>query len=769
MKQAKSLQFEKWIAEAPQGTVVYLLGAGGCGMSGLGHLLLDHGLEVAGSDLQISTAAQQLLARGADIQLGHSPAHMERCHPALVVYTSALRTGNPALERARRMGIPLVRRATLLAALMHHKCRGVCVAGMHGKTTTTALLVHALIELGAKPSYAVGGEVTHWERPARLETGDGFFVVETDESDGTLREFYPEQALVLNVDEEHLDYYANLDAVCEEFSVFAGQASGLVFYCADDPQLVSLFAGRERTVSFGFSPSADYCVESLKGDVGFALWYGGVCLGEYRIRLTGEKNFLNAAAAAAFLHYNGFQAKDIATALGSFSGVGRRQQNLFDNGYCRVIDDYGHHPREIEATLSAVKQGGDRVLAAFQPHRYTRTQHLLKDFAGCFADADRVWITEVYSASEPSIPEVNGQRLAMAVAATGAEVSFVSTLSKLREQVGMEAQPGDVVLFLGAGDITRVAHQVAMDLAVAGELVGESLRALLSETSEVRLNEPMSKFTMLRVGGPADVFVVPDSEADLSKTIQYCKQRDVPFFVLGRGSNLLVRDGGIRGVVISLAHKAFSRLEVRGERLFAGAGVWIRKISQAAKENGVSGFEFLEGIPGTLGGALRMNAGAMQSETFDVVESIRIMDCEGKIYELARPDIFTEYRSCPTLKENIAIGASLRGETSTSEAIAARMKSFSEKRIRSQPKAKSAGCIFKNPSDLYPAGRLVDELGLKGVRVGGAMVSGVHGNFIVNENDATAADVLELIEIIQERARVDRDIELHAEVQIVGE
>ncbi len=764
-------ELAEWLAEPPAGATVYLLGAGGCGVSALGHLLLDLGLEVCGSDLKSSPAVRQLRARGADIREGHWPEHLTDCRPVVVLYTSAMRRDNPSLRRAVELGVPLLRRAVALAALLRRR-RGVCVAGMHGKTSTTALLAHVLQGLGAAPGYAVGGEVPQWERAARMPVGDGFFVVEADESDGTLREFHPEQAIVLNVDEEHVDYFANLEAVCAEFATFAGQARGAVFYCADDPKLVAMFAHRPGAVSYGVSPAAQYRVEPLSADgmgARFELWHGRDRLGEFQLAILGAHHVSNAAAVLAFCHHNGLAMEAAAEALASFRGVSRRQQLLFNHGGVWVFDDYGHHPREIEATLGALRGlGGRRMLAAFQPHRYTRTRHLLKDFATCFAAADQVWITDVYSAGETEIPEVSGARLASAVAEQGTLAAFAPTLSRLREQVRMAARPGDVVVFFGAGDITHVAHQVAMDLAVESEPAAAAMAALLSPGAKVRADEPMARRTTLRVGGPADLFVEPASEADLSKVLQYCAARELPWFLIGRGSNLLVRDSGVRGVVISLAHESFARLEVRGEQLFAGAGLRLKMLCHKARRLGLAGLEFLEGIPGCLGGALRMNAGAMGSMTFEVVESVRFMDSAGEIHARTAAEMEAVYRGCPVLKRNIALGAVLRGEPSEVEAVAARMQEFSKQRMASQPGAKSAGCIFKNP-DECPAGQLVDELGMKGARVGGAVVSDVHGNFIVNDGSATAADVLELIGKIQERASTERGIELQTEVQIVGE
>jgi UDP-N-acetylenolpyruvoylglucosamine reductase len=296
-----------------------------------------------------------------------------------------------------------------------------------------------------------------------------------------------------------------------------------------------------------------------------------------------------------------------------------------------------------------------------------------------------------------------------------------------------------------------------------GELAGRVSRATL-----IRRDEPLAKHTTLRVGGPADVYVGPVSEPDLAGIVKCCGARGVPFFVVGRGSNLLVRDGGFRGVIICLAHENFSRIEIAGERLRCGAGAKLKNVAVEAKRSGLSGVEFLEGIPGSVGGALRMNAGAMGGETFDVVESVRLMDFDGNIREFAPGEMAVAYRCCATLKNHIALGAVFKCQPAPRGEIEARMKAFSEKRWASQPAAPSAGCMFKNPAQI-PAGKLVDELDLKGARVGGAMVSAEHGNFILNDGTATASDVLELIDLLKQRAKAERGIELQTEVEIIGE
>jgi len=297
--------------------------------------------------------------------------------------------------------------------------------------------------------------------------------------------------------------------------------------------------------------------------------------------------------------------------------------------------------------------------------------------------------------------------------------------------------------------------------------IADELAERVSRAMVIHRDEPLAKHTTLRVGGPADVYVEPVSEADLAGVVKFCGERELPFFVIGRGSNLLVRDGGFRGVVICLAHESFSRIEIDGERLRCGAGAKLKDVAVEAKRNGLSGVEFLEGIPGSVGGALRMNAGAMGGATFDAVESVRLMDFAGHVRELAPREMSVEYRSCAVLKTNIALGVVFKCKSAPRGEIEQRMKAFNEKRWESQPTAPSAGCTFKNPEKI-PAGKLIDELGLKGTRVGGAVVSAEHGNFIVNDGQATARDVLDLIAILKARVKEARGIELHTEVEIIG-
>lgn len=296
----------------------------------------------------------------------------------------------------------------------------------------------------------------------------------------------------------------------------------------------------------------------------------------------------------------------------------------------------------------------------------------------------------------------------------------------------------------------------------------DRLRAVVSPGTLVLPGEPLSRRTTLRVGGAADLYVEPATEADLGRVLQLCHRHSMPVFVLGRGSNLLVRDGGIRGVVIGLRHPGLSEVEVTGDRLRCGAGAKVRAVSMEARRAGLSGLEFLEGIPGSVGGALRMNAGAMGSWMFQVVETVRFMESDGSIGEVAATEMGAGYRECSWLRTRIALCAVVRGRAAPRSEIEERTQGYNRKRWSTQPAAASAGCVFKNPASM-PAGRLIEELGLKGRRIGGAVISEVHGNFIVNEGDASAGDVLGLIALVRDQARATRGIELETELEIVGE
>ena len=315
---------------------------------------------------------------------------------------------------------------------------------------------------------------------------------------------------------------------------------------------------------------------------------------------------------------------------------------------------------------------------------------------------------------------------------------------------------------LGAGNIHECGARLTADL-----LLRDTLQEILGPGA-IRLYEPLSRHTTLRVGGPAQFWVEPETEEGFAELVRYCFDEDVPFMVMGRGSNLLVRDGGFPGVVAHLSKGEFARQEVIGEEIHAGVGVKLKQLAATARNAGLGGCEWMDGIPGNLGGSLRMNAGAMGAQLFDHVARVRFCDQDGNIFTRAPAEMEIQYRHVPTLVKNFALSAVLRGTPAPASEIEQRLgESESKKRRRSQPIAASAGCIFKNPEEV-PAGKLIDELGFKNFTVGRARVSEVHGNFIVNDGGATADEVLTLIEEIKAAAMRERGIDLQTEVQVVG-
>ncbi|MDA7667986.1 UDP-N-acetylmuramate dehydrogenase [Verrucomicrobia bacterium] len=321
----------------------------------------------------------------------------------------------------------------------------------------------------------------------------------------------------------------------------------------------------------------------------------------------------------------------------------------------------------------------------------------------------------------------------------------------------------------------QIVQQILQELGCVEKMdaprnnaLADSLREKLSRDSLVKVNEPLGPKTTMKVGGKADFYVQPASRADLAEILKWAVRTGLLVTMLGRGSNLLIREGGIRGVVISLGQACFSEIKVEGDRLICGAGVRLKRVSETARKAGLSGLEFFEGIPGCVGGALRMNAGAMKSWAFEPLIHLTTMDRQGLIHKWNAEDVEARYRQCPLLKEHIALEAVFEGTPEDPKQIKQAMDDYSQRRRQSQPIASSAGCMFKNPTEIS-AGKLIEELGLKGAHVGDAMISEVHANFIVNRGNATSDDVLTLIERVRTCAKSKRNIDLEVEVQVMGE
>ena len=436
---------------------IHFVGLGGVGMSGIAEVLLTLGYRVTGSDARRSDTVERLERLGAKVYLGHEGAHVEGAQ--VVVYSSAVARDNLEIAAARQRGIPVIGRAEMLAELMRLKY-GIAIAGTHGKTTTTSMVAAVLGAGGFDPTVVVGGRVHGLGANARLGQGE-FLVAEADESDGTFLKLSPTIAVVTTVDAEHLDHYADLDAIVAAFLAFVNKVPfyGAAVVCLDDPNIQRMIPRIEkRVVTYGLEAGADLMARRLafaEMRSEFEAVHRGKSLGPVTLQVPGRHNVLNALAAAAVGLDLEMPFDRIQTALASFAGVQRRFQIRGEAQGVLVVDDYGHHPAEIRATLAAAKAGFDRrVITVFQPHRYSRTQHLRDDFLTAFYQSDVLIVMDIYPAGEAPIPGVHSRDLADGIAAHGhREVLYLGNdRAAIIDYLCESTRAGDLVLTLGAGD-----------------------------------------------------------------------------------------------------------------------------------------------------------------------------------------------------------------------------------------------------------------------------------------------------------------------------
>jgi UDP-N-acetylmuramate--alanine ligase len=451
---------------------VHFVGAGGIGMCGLAELLHNQGYLVTGSDLREGATLERLRSLGIPVSIGHDAANLG--HVDVVVYSSAVRPTNPELREAERRKIPVIPRAEMLAEVMRLK-EGIAVAGSHGKTTTTSLVAHVLSAAGLDPTAVVGGRVLAPDAApstTRLGAGD-LLVAEADESDGSFLRLAPVVAVVTNIDPEHLDHYGSYEALQDAFVSFANRVPfwGLSVLCLDHPGVQAIVPSMtRRTTTYGFASQADLVATDAKLDAGgvrFEVRRRGERLGSARIRLHGRHNVLNALATVAVALELEVPFATIAAGLESFLGIERRFEIKGEASGVRVVDDYGHHPAEIRATLASAREShAGRIVVAFQPHRFTRTRDLWEDFTAAFNDADAVVVSEIYAAGEEKVPGIESAPLVEAIRAHGhRDASFVADLDAVVDRLVEIARPGDLVLTLGAGSISALGAKLLLALA----------------------------------------------------------------------------------------------------------------------------------------------------------------------------------------------------------------------------------------------------------------------------------------------------------------
>ncbi len=445
---------------------LHFIGIGGSGMSGLARIALSHGIAVSGSDAKDSSVLSALSALGAQVFPDHLAHQVDGSD--FIIYSTAIGQNNVELVRARELNLPILTRAQALAILMSDS-RSIAVAGTHGKTTTSSMLTVALQACGLDPSFAIGGTLTSSGSNAHRGTGE-HFVAEADESDGSFIEYRPFAAIVTNVEHDHVDYFATEADVTQAFSDFAATIAkdGYLVYCADDAgsaHLASSVLG-PKLISYGTSVGADLFIDSINllpmGSTSRVLWKGRA-IGNLSLQVPGLHNVLNAGAALAMGLSLGAPAAEMLNGLASFHGTGRRFELKATVHGIRIIDDYGHHPTEVEVTLTAAKRyaGDGRLIVIFQPHRYSRTKAFMSEFAKALGIADQVVLLEVYAASEKPIPGVTSETIAEEME----NGHFIPNFLEASEWVIAEAKPGDVIVTLGAGDVNSLAPIISDGLA----------------------------------------------------------------------------------------------------------------------------------------------------------------------------------------------------------------------------------------------------------------------------------------------------------------
>jgi UDP-N-acetylmuramate--L-alanine ligase/UDP-N-acetylenolpyruvoylglucosamine reductase len=773
---------------------VHLVGVGGMHVSGIARILVAWGHKVSGSDMRLSPMTDALAALGVIVYEGHRADKVGGAQ--LVVTTSAAKEGNPELAEARRRGIPVLKRAEFIARLMEGRY-AVCIAGTHGKTTTTGLIASMLIRAGREPTYLVGGEVRDLGTNAAPGSGREI-VVEADEFDRAFLEYSPDLAVVTNIEPDHLDIYGSFEELAGAFSQFMTQVlpDGVLIACADSEKVRELLGSaaiRARVETYALDCEADWTAGEIAptplGGHTFAVHHRGEEIGRFEVALPGRHNVANALAGIAAGHALELPVDVIRDAVGSYGGARRRFELVGEAAGVTVMDDYAHHPSEVAiAVVDAARErfAGRRLIACFQPHTYSRTQYLLDAWKTCFRGLDELLVLATYAAREPESAGMDARALAEVIESPPAR--YVATFEDAAQAALALLQPGDVFFTIGAGDVDAVGPLVLEGLrnrergtgneeaSSAAPLPGsERLISALRQITDVRLNEPLSRHTTFGVGGPADVYVVASDAGMLGRIVLACREHDAPYFILGSGSNIVVGDGGIRGVVIENDARALTGPEDDGKggfRFRAESGASFAGVARQLARQGYAGLEWASGIPGTLGGAVVYNAGAYGGCLADVLSSVVVLNGTGAAKEVPAEGLGLVYRGSAFTRgqfaDHVVLSADITLWPGDAEALMERVRELDMRRLAAQPRGRNAGSIFKNAPD-HPAWKLIADVGLRGHRIGDAQISDKHCNFFVNAGSARAADVKALIDLARERVRERLGIELELEVGLVGE
>lgn len=747
-------------------TAVHIVGIGGAGMRAIARVLLAMGHEVTGSDRAASVHLQRLSALGATVAVGHAPELVRGAH--VVTRSSAVGDDDADIALALSNNLDVLSRAEVLAAISEVR-PSLLVAGTHGKTTTSSMLAVILDQAGLAPSFIIGSDVARFGTGAAWADGP-WNVIEADESDGTFLALAGAHAIVTSLDPDHLEFYGSRQRLDAAFVAFVEGIAGTVAICVDDADTaVLLDADAGSIVTYGQRADAMMRIDNLRVDresCHFDGFWNGTALGPITVGLPGRHNALNAAGALAIALAIDVDVDAAFAALAGFGGVARRFEQRGHTQGITFIDDYAHLPAEVTAAVATARQGDwQRVIASYQPHRFSRTQDLGHTFAGSFDGVDQLILTGIYPSGESPRAGVTGRIVydAVTAATPGLDVVYAETLDEVAVHLAAELRSGDLCLTLGAGDLTNVPDTV---LSMLKQRWATAVDGQLSE-GRVDAEAQIGSRTTYRVGGNAHAVAVVHSVDELRIVAEAARGVDLDVLIVGRGSNMLVADRGFDGVAIVL-DGAFDDVTIAGSRVTAGGAVLLPTLARKTAAAGLAGFEWAVGVPGSVGGAVVMNAGGHGSDMAASLVEAQLLDVRsGEISTRSIDDMAFGYRTSSVQSHEVVVAATLvldAGDRATSETAISEIVRW---RRENQPGGQNAGSVFTNPPD-DSAGRLLDQAGAKGLRVRTAEVSTKHANFIQADPDGSADDVYELMQRMVELAFAHSGVTLHPETRLVG-
>jgi len=772
---------------------VHIIGTGGAGMRAIARVLLDGGHAVSGSDLAASVHLDALRARGAAVYAGSRPDFVASLPgTALVTRSTAVPDTDAEVVAVSQAGLEVANRAATLRAITATRS-SILVAGTHGKTTTSSLLSvlldHAAqselcATVSSPPSFVVGADIAYFGTGARWTGTDqsDLAVIEADESDGTFLSLHGAHAIVTSLDPDHLEFYGSRDRLMSAFEAFVDSIPGTCAVFSDDDDTAHL-VGRDGVITYG-TGEADLRLSEIavgRNRTSFDVTWRGEALGRAMVALPGKQNAYNAGGALAIALSLGVPFAVAVAGLARFSGVQRRYEWRGQVDGITFIDDYAHLPAEVEAALATARKGGwRRVVATYQPHRYSRTQAHGRDFARSFGDADQLVLTDIYPSGEKPRPGVTGKILVDAVTQADPDrsIEWRPTLDDVIDYLDDTLRPGDLCLTLGAGDLTSVPDAVLERRRATGESRRDALAARLAAAlpdGTVRSDADLGALTTYRVGGTAAMLVEVESQADLQAMIPLLADSMQPVMIVGRGSNMLVSDAGFDGVVIVLGD-VFEEIVIESGVVVAGGAAFLPVVARQTVAAGLTGFEWAVGVPGSIGGAVAMNAGGHGSDMAASIAQVETINLRsGELHTWSLEELTLRYRSSALTSDDCVLRCTLSLDAASDGASNATDQTSGNEllseivrwRREHQPGGQNAGSVFTNPPG-DSAGRLIDVAGCKGLRVGSAMVSTKHANFFQADPDGSADDIYELMHLVHDIVLDASGISLTPETRLLG-